>query len=171
MTTELDATRALQRELSDAQILIEQVKAISEEGDTLLADTVEGETNILELIAKVDYSIVEDDAIVVGLGEAIKMLQARKTRIEGRADMKRAVLANALDMIGKKSHETPTGKISLSPKPLIAVVIDESLIPSRFWTAQAPKLDKTALNAAVKAGEAIDGATKSNPGLTISIRR
>ena len=168
---QISEARALEFELSAAEILIEQVKAISEEGDTLLADTVEGQTNILELIAAVDSSILDDDTYVAGIKLAVEKLNARKARIEGRAEMKRAVLANALDLIGKRSFETPTGTISLRDKPITAIVTDEASVPARFWKAQAPTLDKAALNAAIRAKEDVPGATISNPGFSLSIRR
>ena len=166
-----NATRALECEMSDKQALIEQIKALSEDDPTLAADMIEGETNILELIALVDASEFEDAIHVEALDAALKRLKARKDRIEDRIDMKRAVLANALDMISKKSHETALGTITIKPKPMTAIVTNEADIPARFWKAQAPVLDKAGLNAAVKAGEDIPGATKSNAGFSLAIRR
>ena len=166
-----DAARQLETALSDAQILIEQIRAIAEDDDTLVLDTIEGQTNILELIALVDAAEAEDQANLEALDIFAKKLGARKDRIKKRIDMKRAILANALDMIGKKKFETPLGTISISPKPVIAIVTDEAEIPARFWKPQAPVLDKAALNAAIKAHEKIPGATESNGGIVVRITR
>lgn len=166
-----DPARKLEFELRDAQVLIEQIRTIAEDDETLVLDTIEGQTNILELIALVDAAEFEDQANLTAIGAFIEKLGARKDRIKKRIDMKRAVLANALNMIGKKKHETPLGTISISQKPVIAIVTDEAEIPARFWKPQPPTLDKAALNAAIKANETIPGATESNGGITISIRR
>jgi len=53
--------------------------------------------------------------------------------------------------------------------PIGVIVTDESKIPDQFFKIEK-KLDKKALNEAVKGGEEIDGATLDNGGYTIMIR-
>lgn len=150
MTQESNPARDLSRELSDQQILVEQLRAIAEDDDSLAMDLIEGQTSILELIAAVDASELDDAILMSGLDLHIGKLLARRKRIERRAEMKRAVLANALDLIGKRRLETALGTISLRRLPPVAIVTDEAAIPSAYWKAQAPTLDKAALNAAAR---------------------
>jgi hypothetical protein len=167
----MNVADAMSREIDAARVLIEQIRALAGDDETLLFDTLEGETSIFELIAKLDAAEVEDQAAITGLDMMLDRLEARKRRIKAAIETKRSLIANALDMIGKKTHKTALGTITISASPITAVVTDESAIPSRFWRQPAPVLDKKALNDAVKAGEAISGAEKSNGGVRLQIRR
>lgn len=53
--------------------------------------------------------------------------------------------------------------------PRGVIVTDESKLPEQFFRIER-KLDKKALNEAVKGGEQIDGATLDNGGYTLMIR-
>jgi len=166
-----DTSRTLERETEAARVLLEQIREVCGDDETLIADTIEGETSLFELIAKVDAAELDDQAAVIGLDAMIDKLDARKRRIKAAIETKRTLIANALSVVGKKSHKTALGSISISKSAPIAIVTDESQIPARFWTPQPPKLDKAALNAAVKAGEDIPGAVQSNGGIKLSILR
>jgi len=50
------------------------------------------------------------------------------------------------------------------------VVLDERAIPEPFWKPQPPKLDRSALIAALKSGEMVPGASLGNGGITIAVR-
>jgi Siphovirus Gp157 len=50
------------------------------------------------------------------------------------------------------------------------LILDEAILPAKFWKAQDPKLDKKAVLDALKAKEDVPGASLSNGGETISIR-
>ncbi len=50
------------------------------------------------------------------------------------------------------------------------MVTDEEAIPEGYWKAQAPKLDRQGLIAALSAGRNIPGAILGNPPMTISVR-
>lgn len=52
------------------------------------------------------------------------------------------------------------------PKP---IVTDESKLPERFFRIEK-KVNKTAINEAIKNGEEIEGVTMDNGGLTIAIK-
>jgi hypothetical protein len=85
--------------------------------------------------------------------------------------MKRTLIAKAMELAEIKKREAPAGTVSLKRVPPCAIITDESAIPSRFWKAQAPKLDKAAVSHALRdEGVDIPGATLSNGTLTIAIR-
>lgn len=63
----------------------------------------------------------------------------------------------------------PSGIIHIKKLPRGVIVTDESKIPDQFFKIER-KLDKKALNEAVKGGETIDGVTLDNGGYTIMIR-
>jgi hypothetical protein len=64
----------------------------------------------------------------------------------------------------------PDFTMSLRAQPPKLLVTEESTIPEEFWRPQAPKLERKALLAALKAGAIVPGATLDNGGVTISVR-
>lgn len=70
-----------------------------------------------------------------------------------------------------KTMKLPTATLTVStvaPRPVIS---DESAVPADYWRQPDPVLDKTRINVAVKAGDAIPGVTMSNGGHKLQIRR
>jgi hypothetical protein len=61
-----DPRFALSQELEAKQTLLGQLRALAADDPDFLADLTEGETNLLELIAALDASIVDDDILVDG---------------------------------------------------------------------------------------------------------
>jgi hypothetical protein len=139
--------------------------------EDFIADTIEGETNLFEIIGRMVEAEGEDKAVLEGLGTYIESLKCRADRIKKRIETRRILLASVIDRVGVKSIPTRTGKISLSPVAPTVIVQDESVIPTRFWKAGEPKLDRRALAEAIKAKEEVPGATMSNGGFTIRITR
>jgi len=88
-----------------------------------------------------------------------------------RADIRRALIASALEIAELKKLETPAGTIFVRAFAPKAIINDESAIPSDYFETPAPKLNKSAVAAALKEGRDIPGATLSNGGSTIQIRR
>ena len=67
-------------------------------------DLVEGTTNVLELIGQLDASISEDAALVEGVKAMIEKLQNRNRATENRIELKRGLLAHALEQLGLKTY-------------------------------------------------------------------
>ena len=193
-----DPVRGLTKEMEAKRVLLEQMRELAAGDEEFLTDLVEGETGIFEIISKIDESELEDQTIMAGLDVTIKRLQERKRKAEKRSETKRALIASALSQIGLRTHKTALGTITVSDKAPVAIVIEEADIPAKFWEAQPPKLDKKALNEALRARRAatveafmlkdteertaalvaadkqfpqIPGATLSNGGVTLTIRR
>lgn len=191
-------TRDLQREMEAATILREQLKALGETDGELARDTIEGETNLFEMIDALVAADGEDASTVEGLASYIKSLQERKSRIEDRIETRRALLASALDIAGVTKHPAPAGTITRKAVAPKAIIVEESDIPTKFFVTPEPRLDKKALGDALKARQAaldearkkfqgdalaeelaaiekefppIAGATLSNGSATVQIRR
>ena len=165
-----DVSHRLIQETKAAEILREQIKAIAGDDEVLIADTVEGETSIHELLNRVVEQIVTDGGLVTGIETLVKRLKERQDRIEKRIAWFRTAAASAMEVAAIKSKETPSGTISLKAVPPSAVITDEAAIPSDYWKAQAPKLDKKAVLAALKDGIKVPGAELGNGGSTVQLR-
>jgi hypothetical protein len=166
-----DVSHALHRETEAAKTLLAQMADIIGDDEDAKRDLVEGETNLRDAIALTVQQIGEDEAALAGLGGYIDALKNRAERIKQRRENMRTAIAVALEMAHEKKIETAFGTVTLRAASRVAIVTEESEIPSQFWKPQPPKLDKSAVTKALKDGQSIPGATLSNGGNSITIRR
>jgi hypothetical protein len=61
-----DPRFALSQELEAKQTLLDQLHALAVEDPDFLTDLLEGETNLLELIAALDASVLDDETLADG---------------------------------------------------------------------------------------------------------
>ncbi len=192
------AAYALSKQIEAAKILRDQIADIAAGDPDFIRDVIEGETDLHECIAALVASIAEDEALAAGTDALRKTLADRQKRLEQRADLKRALVAAAMDCGALKKLETPAGTVSLKPVPPRVIVSEEADIPVRFWKQSDPKLSLKEVGDALKVRAAalreleriedpesreaarakveaehpdIPGATLSNGSMTISIRR
>jgi hypothetical protein len=144
-----DPRFALSQELEAKQTLLDQLRALAADDPDFFTDLVEGETNLLELIAALDASIVDDEILVDGAKTALDKLQARKRSAENRIELKRRLLAHTLQHIGLKTLRT----LTLADASLKAIAVAPEDIPARWWKPQPPKLDQDGLTKAIRARE------------------
>ncbi|HEV7909750.1 MAG TPA: siphovirus Gp157 family protein [Methylocella sp.] len=145
-----DPRFALSQELEAKQLLLDQLRALVAEDPDFLTDLIEVETDLLELIAALEASILDDEALVDGTKAALDKLQARKRAVETRIELKRRLLAHALQQIGLKNLRTPTSTLSIAEASLKAIAVAPEDIPARWWKPQPPKLDQDGLTKAVR---------------------
>ena len=138
--------------------------------DETLADTLEGLTDLTDLLAEVIRSALEDEAFCDALKVRISEMRERAGRLALRAEKKRQLVGETMVEADLKRLTLPDLTISLRPGPAPLVVTAEDAIPGPFWKAQPPKLDRQGLSLALKAGENIPGAILSNPQPCLSVR-
>jgi hypothetical protein len=159
------------RELSHHQYLHERLEAEFPEADEdTLRDTLEGMTNLTEMLAEVLRSALEDQAFGAALRARIGDMQARLSRLEERARKKRELVTSVMERADLKKLTEPDFTVSLRPARAPLVVTDEEVIPEAFWKPQPAKLDRQGLIAALAAGTGVPGALLGNPAMTISVR-
>jgi hypothetical protein len=71
-----DPRWALSQELEAKQTLLDQLCALAAEDPDFLTDLIDGETNLLELTAALDASIIDDEILADGAKAALDKLQA-----------------------------------------------------------------------------------------------
>jgi hypothetical protein len=148
-----DQRFALSQELEAKQTLLDQLRALTADNPDFFTDVIEGETNLLELIAALDASIVDDEILADGAKAALDKLQARKRAAENRIELKRRLLAHTLHQIGLKTLRTPTATLTIAEASLRAIAVASEEIPACWWKPQPPKLDQDGLTKAVRARE------------------
>jgi hypothetical protein len=135
-----------------------------------LADTLEGVTDIHEVLSAVVRSALLDEALVDGLKEHIHRLQARLERLSERATERRRVARDAMAEADIKKVVAPDFTLSLRSGPPALVVVDEKAIPESYWEPRNPRLNRAGLIAELKGGASIPGAHLSNPEPVLSVR-
>ncbi len=164
-------TDLLQRELTHHQFLRERLAADFPDADEeCLRDTLEGLTNLTDILAEVLRSALEDQAFVTALRGRVGDMQTRLSRIEERARKKRELVTSVMERADLKKLTEPDLTVSLRPSRAPLVVTDEEVIPGDFWRPQPAKLDRQGLIAALTSGRSIPGALLGNPPMTISVR-
>jgi hypothetical protein len=127
-----DPRFALSQALEAKQTLLDQFRALAAEDHDFFTDLLEGETNLLELIAALDASIVDDGSLVDGTKPALDKLQVRKRAAENQIELKRRLLAHTLQQLALKTLRTPTATLSLAEASLKArgIAMHDNEIPS-----------------------------------------
>lgn len=153
------------REISDLIAVYPEL----EDDETLRADTLEGETDINNVLAK----LVQEREAAYGMAEGVKIpvedLRQRKARLERRGDGYGEAIERIMNAAGLSKVTLSNATLSITNAAASVVVSDEAAVPDRFWRVKR-EIDKAAINAAVKAGEEIPGVTVSNGGTRLTVR-
>ena len=138
--------------------------------DETIRDTLEGVTNLHELIAGIIRSALLDEALQVGLRSRLADMKKRLARLEERDAKKRQLALEAMSEVGLKKLEQPdfTASARAGPPPLVIVAEDD--VPEPYWVPQPPKLDRQSLLADLKRGDVISGAQLGNPKPCLAVR-
>ena len=134
------------------------------------ADTLEGITDLHEMIAAVIRSALVDEALHAGLRFRVEDMRERLSRLELRAAKKRQLALEAMTEVGLTKLEQPDFTASARAGSPSLVVIAEDAVPSFYWVPQPPKLDRQSLLAELKRGGVVPGTQLGNPRPTLSVR-
>lgn len=160
----------LKREAEAAAALLANIRDILGDDEADVLDAVEGQTDLLEAIGKAVERLGEIGAHVDGLNAHVASLRDRKDRLQKQAENLRTAIAVAMDAATLRRIELAVATVSLKATPPKAEVVSEADIPSKFWKQPPPVLDRSTLLDALKAKEAVPGATLSNGGMSIQVR-
>lgn len=157
--------------LSSYQYIKARIQEVEDSIDEqTLADTVEGLTDLHEIIATIVRSAVLDEALADGLRSRIDEMKERLSRFEKRASARRLISRDAMADAQIKRITAPDLTISLRPGVRSLIVIDEKLIPEEFWEPQAPRLRRQELVGELKRERSVPGAELSHPVAVLSVR-
>lgn len=134
-----------------------------------LADTTEGLTDLHELLAAIVRAALDDETMAEMLKARMQQMSERLGRFNARAERRRAIVKDAMLEAGVDKLAAPDFTASMRQGQPHVVVTDENVIPTHYWE-QRPHLRKRELLEDLKAGEAIEGAALSNPGMTLTVR-
>jgi hypothetical protein len=138
--------------------------------DETIRDTLEGITDLHEMIAAVIRSALVDEALQTGLRGRLDNMKERLSRLEVRASKKRELALHAMNEAGLAKLEQPDFTASTRAGSPALIVVSEQTIPEAYWLPQPPKLDRQGLLGELKRGASIPGAELSNPKPVLMVR-
>lgn len=145
--------------------------AIGEQPDEqLLADTLEGETDLYEWVKHLLNRIENDEGNQAKLAEQIEARTARKRRLEDRVKANREAIMALLECANLDKLTLPEATVSVRKVPPKAIVTDEARVPDGLCRFTR-KPDMALIKAEVEAGRAVSGVQLDNGGQSLAIRR
>ena len=135
-----------------------------------LADTVEGLTDLHEVVTAIIRAALEDEALVAALKCRLADMQGRLDRLQDRASKRRQIARDVMAELDLKKITAPDFTVSLRPGTASLTVINEDAVPSIYWTPSEPRLNRQRLAHELKGGAEIEGVTLSNPEPVLSVR-
>jgi hypothetical protein len=135
-----------------------------------LADTVEGLTDLHEILAAVIRAALADEALAAGLKGRIAEMEERLGRLQDRAAKRRQIAKDVMVDLDLKKLAAPDFTASIRPGMPALMVIDEAAVPSIYWEPRDPRLNRQGLVADLKQGAEITGVALSNPEPVLSVR-
>ena len=163
----MDVSLSLNSYIAKKRSIIDEIEDIDEE--TLL-DTLEGITDLPDLLAALLRSSIEDHSLAFALRDRLSAMRDRLTRLDERIEKKRLIVRNAMLEAGMKKMLQPDFTAYLRAASPSVQVLDETLIPAEYWIAQKPKLDKVGLLSKLRLGKEIPGATLVSDAMSLSVR-
>ena len=138
--------------------------------DQTLADTVEGLTDLHEIVQAVIRAALSDEALVLGLKCRISDMQGRLDRLQDRAAKRRLIAKDVMVELDLKKFNAPDFTASIREGIPSLMVLNEDAVPSIYWQPSEPRLKRQELAYELKQGAEIDGVALSNPEPVLSVR-
>jgi Siphovirus Gp157 len=135
-----------------------------------LADTVEGLTDLHEIVQAIIRSALADEALARGLKCRISDMQCRLDRLQDRAAKRRQIAKDVMVELDLKMLTAPDFTASIRSGMPALVVLNEDAVPKTYWDPGEPRLRRQVLACDLKGGAEIAGATLSNPEPVLSVR-
>jgi hypothetical protein len=135
-----------------------------------LADTVEGLTDLHEIVITIIRSALHDEALIKGLKCRITELQVRLDRLHDRASKRRQIAKDVMVDLGLKKITAPDFSASIRDGVAALTVIDADQVPSIYWQPGEPRLKRQQLANELREGAEVPGVSLSTPETVLSVR-
>jgi hypothetical protein len=135
-----------------------------------LADTVEGLTDLHEIVQVVIRAALADEALARGLKCRISDMQGRLDRLQDRASKRRQIAKDVMVELDLKKLNAPDFTASIREGTPGLMVLDEEAVPSIYWQPSEPRLKRQELAYELKQGAEIAGVALTDPEPVLSVR-
>ena len=160
----------LRIEASKYQLLRERLSADNPTLDEeCLLDTLEGITDLHEMIAAIIRSALVDEALQAGLRTRLEDMRHRLTRLEDRGAKKRQLALETMCEVGLKKLQQPDFTASARAGVPSLIIMSEGLVREPTGSPSHPSSIVRRF-ADLKRGAEIPGAQLGNPQPTLAVR-
>src|SRR5579864_4410669 len=135
-----------------------------------LADTVEGLTDVHEILAAILRGALADEAMATGLKYRVADMQDRLNRLQDRATKRRQIAKDVMVELDLTKLTAPDFTAFIRAGIPALVVLNEDAVPKTYWEPGEPRLRRQILANDLKSGAEVAGATLSNPEPVLSVR-
>jgi hypothetical protein len=140
--------------------------------DQLKLSTLEGETELNEIVSALLAENEDDEAQIEGIKVQIDQRKERKARFEARIEARKNAISSLMDCARITKLPLPEATVSLrtlAPRPK---VVDAAMLPAAFTIEEVVrKPDTDAIEEALMHGASIPGVVMTNGGSSLSVRR
>lgn len=133
-------------------------------------DTLEGETDLYELVRILLGRIEDDEGVQAQLTQQIEDRRARKDRAGERVKHNREAIMALIQCAGLDKLTLPEATLSVRDVPPKPIVTDEAAVPDALCKLTR-KPDMAAIKAELEGGAVVPGVSRDNGGLSLTIRR
>ena len=161
--------RQLQQDIANLYLQFPELK---EDDEMLRVDTLEGATDLKELLTAIVRA--QDDAKALRDGTKVRLdaLKSRADRFKMRIEFLRALMTKILESAGVKKIELPEATLSMTARPQQLIGDpDPATLPDGLCRIKREP-DKAKIRELLLSGVTVDGFVLSNaePGLTVRVK-
>jgi predicted DNA-binding protein len=140
--------------------------------DETLQDTLEGLSELPELLKVIVRSSLLDEAFAVGLKGRLSEMKDRLDRLAERSSRKRELVCQSMIRSGLAKLMAEDFAVSVRQGLPKLEVLDEAKISDPFLIPQPPRLDRAGLLLALKRGAVVEGASliEGQPHLHVRVK-
>ncbi len=150
----------LRSEAAHYRLLADQIKErFGEIDDETLQDTLQGMSDLPDMIEEIVRSGLEDEAFIVGLKTRMEAMSARLSRFKTRVERKRELATWAMGAAGIPRLDEADFTVFLRQGLQKLAVEDGAKLPEIYLVPQPAKVNRAHLFDALKAGTVVDGAS------------
>ena len=151
--------------------MADNIRAMVGDDDDCFLDTLDGETDAMDILGKLIQERQEIQAFEVATKDLAKQYQDRAAKLNAKADAISQTIGHLLDAIGEKKVVHPLATVSRTKARQRVVIEDENEIPTQLMKVKRSP-DLTAIKEQLDAGEYVPGATiqLGNPGVTVRVK-
>ena len=133
-------------------------------------DTLEGVSDLPELIQGLIRSSLEDEVLISALKQRVEDMHARLSRLKDRFERKRELASWAMTNAEIIKMQTADFTLSLRQGPPRLDVLNQEKVPAEYLVPQPPRLDRSGLIGALKRGDVIPGAVLIEGQMHVAVR-
>jgi hypothetical protein len=137
--------------------------------ETLLADMLEAQTGLNELLAAIVDRMCDAEAFAAGLDLMLATMKARRDRFDQCKDAMRSLAFRLMTQADVHNIKLTQATLSVRAGQPRVVITDEARLPEQFVRIKREP-DKHLIASHLKAGETVPGAEISNSEPVLSVR-